>query len=1587
MYIPFPKKLGASQGVSIFAAILNGIESDQNDVFQLDLSQVEYIAHQEQLALTGLIMEFLDRNIEFRIILLPKATPLSQQSSRVKKQVVTLWEVWGISSVIKPEYHEEIFGITSSTIDAIKKELNFYPRASEVNRRQGVVRFVRLPFVNNYSENEIEDSIKPIYRLNNVILKELEVNHCSHPFTSEALSAIITEELYLNFLDHAGKGVFRGSMANAYMSIAFHKKLSGTSEFIQNRCELNFEEEWIPETKPFFYDDFDKEFRNRSYISFSFLDFGDGIAQTLREATPFKESGKIASDGEMLKYAFFPNTSRHPLGDNKNVTERFIPRGLFDVVSLARRYNGLLLATSNKGRIVFDFSIESEARNQTRVLPDLETSFAGTQISLCIPALEDENKFDHSVIKPGIQFKGVNSSDIDYLSIEQEVYRHLNGNKGSVYGGLLEKLRQTFDAKKSPKLTFLSFEGNRAKDNIVKKTIHFLITDYSVNHGNNFIVVNPPSDKVIDEIQEQILNLNHAYKNYKIHPLPVIRTNIRNEVLSLRWVGVYNKTDALRLNDLLLEEYSLAKSDFEESHNIIGHLIDFDTAGNLTTNFPNSTAIAKFLLEGVEECNKRITNKLLSNHDCIKQPKSNGLFLCAGNYYQDTYVDLTNLVHHQADCEVLAFFLFQRLQKIGAIGESTKFLTVTTKSELVVKAMVRYGLITEDEIYELNLNHPEEFERQTNHLSVGTEYILICDVYSTGFLAQRVENVLYELGFSLKSVGVIVSTRDKGNLDTNLDSPIIADKLVSVHTIPIAKRRISDTDLSSVEITRVNPHTQIPIVLSLKQTRHHETILFDSQVKTNLDTGEVQIQNEFLELVDNDFISVGYRLYNHLIHPYFFDTDNILKRVEDAFLKKLFRRLNAAELNMGNVQLFYPKKSGIQSLDVPRLQNAIGNRFVDVVEIERFLTTEGWRFPHNDDYLSSRIQGDIALILDDGSCSGDSIIQMIDEISFYNIKQIIVLGFIARIGDHKREFFSRISALTGSSNRSPIPISIYFTTHWHIPTYYLSENPTTREKAWIEGLLELENTPPAIEKIGKRIKKQLTPKDKDEYVDYKYLPLDVSDKVPKGELLKVRDQIGRVIGFRLYTESFKYFDLIASKYQKFKYEKGYFKELELLLSCFIYEPYLFDKLAKMLPDISDIIQRFTLEILFEREGLPNCMQYKWNKKDFIHLFFIVFKNEQLFKHLDASRTLSLVSFAQPSSSALHYVLYKLLQYCPTKRQDAQMMIYDGDVKKLFMAMVNEKSEYSKEIKRTLNFSLSLPSRLDVQSQIQILNNHFEVYTGPEVHREKLDFNFNVSTIQSVAHTYIDDLKTGAVALEKGLNDIQESWFHISNYLSPILEFSASYPSYLAPYPDLYLIHLTTGKNSLRNIIKSTENILNSRFPDFLELGKLQELISNIRWLERNFEPEEKDSSIIYRLLTGAQTVSFNMLINDLIDGLKDNGLSVDSKLNHGSDDRHVTIPELYVKKLVCQELIANAVKRSNNSIQINSNLDVNGNYVLEISNGIQEGQNSRLFNEGRLQGLNCLILLQKHDSFGFKYDFMEHQQAFVQTLTFKSIKR
>lgn len=1560
---------------------LNFIQSP-NDKYNFDLTEVEFIGNQELLVLSALFKSFVESDVDFEVEFFKKGIPTTEINDRVKRQIIQFWDVWNIWRIVPKETYRKYFGIDGNSVQRLQAELNYYPKVSELYTRHGVTPFVSLNYINNYNEVEVQKLITPIYKLNSVIEDLLFENNCHHPFTSNSLSTIITEELYLNFLDHSIESSFPTLKQLSFMSISFQPKLDEKKlkpDEIQKLKALNFTTECLDETKNFFYNSSEKKYKNNSYIQFSFLDFGKGIVETLKEQYQ-KPKSKVNDknyDSDVLKFAFKHDSSRHPIYHTKNKLEKFIPRGLFDALTIVRRYKGLLIVRSNFGKIFFDFSNQREIEKAFSYFGNNKHFFPGTLISLYIPAIEDSAKIDVSAIKPEITFSKVKPDNIKYLSINT-IADKLEIRKESLYTALLQELKTAICGGKDHSLVFISFKGCEIEKRIVKKTIYFLLTDYEINHLNNVVILNSPAENLIEEIASEILALNSALKNYKIHPLPIIDFDDNTDDLNVKWLGIYDNEDRVKLNDLLYENYSLAKSDFKDPANISGHLNEFDSYGNLISNFPSRDDIINFYRHENETLISKQVEALLDKHNCIKKDNKTSLYLCNGNYYQKEYVELNNLVNDRNDCNTITQLLYSKLKSRIKNLDKYIFIGITTTSHKLLKSLELQNLITTENYISFDNYHTFETDLTEDVIDSAKKYILICDVISTGFLTKRLNARLSELGTSIDHIAVVTSTLHPEFETTKSFLNEFENKTIFLTKYPITKYKRADIvkELFSKNIIRVNPHTNIPITLSINETNFNESIIFHSEIEYFEESNEIIINNRFLKSINKSSIHIGFYKFNNLIHPYFFNTKIILEEFDEELLKEVFKRINNISFEKEKVQIFYPRKSGIDYFNFTQLKSVINNHLIEEIEIERFGTPEGWRFPHNTDYLSAKIENNFCFILDDGSCSGDSLIQMIDEISFYDAKEIVLLCIIGRVNDHKREFFSRLSRIKVKDGKS-IPISIYFVCHWHIPTYYLDENPNIKETSWLKDIISLQNTPQSIKRIASSISREIKPRNDTAFKDYKYLPRERDgNEIPKKELLIIREELGKVIGYRLYKESFNFFDCLIRKYEKRSKTKDRYKEIELLCATFIFEPYLYDKILGILPDVIEKIEEFVRILIFSNEKIYENLTYSWNKKDIVHLFFIVFKDEKLIQELTIERFKLLIEFTQQVDSTTNYILYKLLRYFPISSTQFIEKKFDTQIKGLIVKLNDDETVLNKEVRKYYNFITSLPSRNDFSSQLLQLKENYSKQKEQEFHDEKKSFNHNISELVVTIREIISDIKNSNPLQSSNIITIRKCWFKILNFINPILSFSSSFTEFLLPYTFHELVNQTT---SLRQMVGFIEDIILSNNESLIDLEKLEVIKKYVVKIQTDFEV----NSTFYQVIENHES-SLDEFVSSLNHELQSSFTVAANISLTDSNKKKLNIPMLYMEKLLVAELVTNMKKYSktgeSTKVKFDGRYLTNERFELKIANEILDLKSKHSNGEGT----KCLKLMSESPFFGFNYSVKKVGSEYIQTLTFNT---
>lgn len=1423
MDIFLSKKFSEKQIDTFIAQIHDNFLKKPNDSYNFDLTNTEWISNQGLLIFSGILKYFIEKNIEFKVKFFTEGKPLKEIPKRVAIQIIQIWEIWGLWKIFEIDQCQKYLGITYSTIKGLKDiYLDHDFHRTQIYEMHEITPFVILEKISNYDDKSISNILKPYHSLNEATTEIVNIYNCEHPFLSGVFGEIISKEIYENFLDHFKNSFFFSKNEYAFMSVAIkgNIKEENPSYDIQSTLKYSFESEELSESIDFFYDHILKQYKNKSYITYSFLDFGDGICNTLRSSY-LRKNNSNGDDFEILKYAFTHDGSRHQIKNPfySDSFEEFIPRGLFDVICLVQRYRGLLIVRSNYGKVIYDFSNTDSINEAVKQIGGNKSYFPGTFITIYLPAISINKKLDYSTFKPEYKSPDFTKSNLKILSIYELIISSGLKKKRHRYNALFNEFNKLV-SKERKSLNLISLK-NINDLQLVKKILFYLVSSYNVNSNNSFLIFYPPSLDLLDEFNYEIANLSYLDRNYKIHPLPIIYKNSDNN-LNIYWLGIFDEKDKQKLDNLLFDVFSLAESDFNFPDYILGHFNKFDKHGNLTSSFPKLNEINEFLsffeIKDIVSSNKYIS-------------KEEGyVYLCNGNYYQNEFYELTKLLNDKNLCRLVSKLLFENAENVisrkNDFPRHQKYIAITSSSHLIVDSLLDEGVIrsTDDIIY-LDNYHLDNLELKLPHNTEAYDYILLCDVLSTGMMANKLQNSLMEYGATLKCISVIVNAVDLNNKTIIKYYKNIQDIVVSIHNHPIIKHErinpntnnpnpIIERSLKESNIIRINPYTNIPITFSINETNPEHIILSSK---------------EFIQEIKEDHIRTGPLIFNNLLHPYFFITSEIIKEAGISLLSKIFNKEKIIKeekcclldrINTENLSVFYPKNSDIEYLDKKQFSQTVlkNERSINYYKLERFSTEVGWKFPHTTDYFNKIVKNNQVLILDDGSCTGASLMQMINEIAFFSPQKITLLCLIGRVSEHKREFLTSISQIIKGS--TIIEVEIFFGSFWHIPTYYLEDNPNIKERNWLQDILKISNLPTEIYNIASEIIELLEPKYPNYFSDYKFFPK-INNSIPKKELISIRNEVGRINGYRFYKESFTFFNELIKLYSFKSEQNDRYQTIELLCGVIAYEPFVYAKIKSIMPDIAEKLVEFVDVLLFKspRTLSTSPLTYKWNIRDLFHLFFIINDEKTIYKKLlDHNNSISLIKVIELNDKkSVNYLLYKILRYFPLKKSDIRQNFDRKILVLLDKYKKNEdfSSESRRMIKVFLSFTHTLPKKESFENQVALLHKNFETIADEKTHLSNVVANlgFMLTDITTRLKNY-DDL-----ALKK----FRSSWDIIAEFIEPILSFHQSYPSF---FPS----KISTQVEELRKIFKNLNQRIIIRIND-INISKIQ---FDLKLLQSNY---------------------------------------------------------------------------------------------------------------------------------------------------------
>ncbi len=1170
------------------------------------------------------------------------------------------------------------------------------------------------------------------FNIDENITNLLNSNNCYSPFENKVISDIITKELFMNSAEHA-------QIDESYFTTALREKWDNPNtpkfmdSFINEKEELTLDffkdkEKLVSIVKQDAFKNKTKTleriseegkngklliglskkdkngnyyelynlFKNQSYLEFTFIDFGCGIYETLKdEYNKNKENAifRLSNDiekkhihSQVLEYAFLLDSSKDPF-DSRIERADLIPRGLYFLIDMVRRYKGLLVARSGKGKVIYDFSDRIYIENKNNeisvdkdriyvakdaVVQSVKSEslfFSGTMISIILPERK-KGKFRKSGVRIDdykLNYDIFNQDKFDiypkekfapqfyeYLHLAFAVYVsetsdeiHGLNSKYNTDKGIINLVFIQIDSKlkilneKSIScVLFVDFE-NIPRRNYLYKIYTYLQNSPLINERTKVIAINVDSDELNALKEYEYENAIKSKTSFLFKAIPCLKLNKLSEQNIdkniIQWIGVDDKDDDILLTELLFnEEKSIDKSLFINDYLCEGNVIS-QYQGRAISIFSNFNDL-------IFEAKKARENTILAwiSNDVIKDGErptekhsEKRLFLTSKGTYQTKYLSLYDKLSFRYTSQFFARFLLDKYIDTFNVNKISlkfdKILAVTVSSQLLaieirnlIKDEDAYSFLRKErsdknecskdlsfcpDLIKLSSYFSFEEEKPFRDMESNQRILIVNDVISTGSLIKRLVEEIKNKDAVITGILSIADTR-KRNVDENTEYPSvffdeikmedIECKIISIISseqnphLNIEKFKHKPQGANAYKIKRINPILNSIVTLNSKHTEKNK-ILFENP-------------KEFFDLVSSDIFQIGHFKQSLLsCSSYFTDMYALLCNNKGSEL------LEKCKIEMDNrlgkacnpFFIFHPVHSGIEQISEDTYNKVFGTNKANIIGLQRYQTPLGWRFVFPPKRFNEVLKGQPILITDSGTLSGQSLIQLIDAVSIYEVSRIDVLIIIGRLDDFQREFYSRLHTIKVKTKIDEeikdkdrdviVPLNIFFGTNLHIPSYQTEDMcPFCKE---FELLKQYENkdsiTKEAANYIKKRKSEILKP-DNGEKSTSEYIPKDkITTKWDSKNIFLMRDELGKIDGYRFYEDYFsrnddygeEKFDDLCNRYPNEEWENLFnieniddLRKFEQILICILHEPYLIYTIKDLLVNLFEILQKIIVSV-------------------------------------------------------------------------------------------------------------------------------------------------------------------------------------------------------------------------------------------------------------------------------------------------------------------------------------------------------------------------------------------------------------------------
>lgn len=636
--------------------------------------------------------------------------------------------------------------------------------------------------INGGKTKNLKQPVGP-FDLNPTIVKRLETFNCYSPFESKIISHVITKELFANSLIHANISNKNQGIEECYFALSLHnewedfkakgqnfinqfvlEKDSDTLDFYKDKVEIlkdvKQKAEKFNAGHLLAYSDlqeadlskYQKDFKNKSFLEFTFLDFGDGIYETLdkkfQDYIKVEENKKtfktIKPETQILEYAFYSESSRNQYDARLEHPELF-PRGLYFLIDMVRRYKGLLVMRSGKGKIVYDFSDKIYLRKQSnKIAPFLEATttvreairviktenatYDGTMVSIVLPEKRKEElsyepvRADNKELYRDIYLSKTDSENLPSVTFKPESYEYINmlflyervittikpkelekakGFDSYIYIELLSELKK-HSLKKC--IIFIDFEFYPRTDNI-QQLLFYLTNSPFINEYAKAVIIN-----LVDETKHKDEELKKevysVLKEFKINlfakdnephifrPIPCINFDLYQTdklvIKDINWIGVKSALDEIQLDSLFLGDISQLMTKKLLNNKSLGGSVFADNNNFKYAIFTTSLELVEKFKEARQNAIIKLINALITDGskpiaDFKKKGiKEHFIFQASKGSFQTKYLSLYETLHNKYLAKYLAKKLLDKyIAKIKDKPNFNKIITVTVSSQLI----------------------------------------------------------------------------------------------------------------------------------------------------------------------------------------------------------------------------------------------------------------------------------------------------------------------------------------------------------------------------------------------------------------------------------------------------------------------------------------------------------------------------------------------------------------------------------------------------------------------------------------------------------------------------------------------------------------------------------------------------------------------------------------------------------------------------------------------------------------------------------------------------------------------------------------